>query len=54
MTVALLVVLGILNRGRENPVAAAAEATSDAAGVWISFTGHSQGPVQMSLSGKGC
>jgi hypothetical protein len=50
---AVLVVPGILNRGGENPVAAAAEATSDAAGVRVTFTGSAQGPTQMSLSGKG-
>ncbi len=50
---AVLVVPGILNRGGENPVAAAAEATSDAAGVRVTFSGSAQGPQQMSLSGKG-
>jgi hypothetical protein len=50
---ALLVVPGILNRGGQNPVAAAAEATSDAGGVRISFTGSSQGPTRMTMSGKG-
>jgi hypothetical protein len=51
--VALLVVPGIVNRGGQNPVAAAAEATSHAAGVRINFTGSSQGPAQMTMSGKG-
>ena len=53
VAVALLVVPGILNRGGQNPVAAAAEATSDAPGVRVSFTGTSQGPVRMSLRGSG-
>jgi hypothetical protein len=53
VVVALLVVPGILNRGGQNPVAAAAEATSDAGGVRISFMGSSQGPAQMTMSGKG-
>jgi hypothetical protein len=53
VVVALLVVPGILNRGGQNPVAAAAEATSDAAGVRITFTGSSQGAAQMTMSGKG-
>jgi hypothetical protein len=53
VVVALLVVPGILNRGGQNPVAAAAEATSDAGGVRINFTGSSQGPAQMTMSGKG-
>lgn len=50
---ALLVVPGLLNRGGQNPVAAAAEATSNAAGVRITFTGGSQGPGAMSLRGRG-
>lgn len=50
---ALLVVPGILNRGGKNPVADAAEATSVAGGVRISFTGSSQGPARMTMSGKG-
>jgi hypothetical protein len=50
---ALLVVPGILNRGGKNPVAAAAEATSDASGVRIRFTGGSQGSSAMSLRGTG-
>jgi len=49
----LLIVSGILNRGGQNPVAAAAEATSDAGGVRISFTGGAQGPTEMTISGKG-
>jgi hypothetical protein len=51
VVVALLVVPGILNRGGENPVAAAAEATSNAPGVLIDFTG--QGPDGVTLSGGG-
>jgi hypothetical protein len=39
---AILIVPGILNRGGENPVAAAAEATSEAPGVRITFTGSAQ------------
>jgi hypothetical protein len=50
---ALLVVPGLLNRGGHNPVAAAAEATSNAAGVRITFTGGLQGPGAMSLRGRG-
>lgn len=50
---ALLVVPGILNRGGQNPVAEAAQATSEASGVRITFTGSAQGSVPMSLSGKG-
>jgi hypothetical protein len=53
VVVALLVVPGILNRGGQNLVAAAAEATSDAGGVRVSFTGSSQGPVQMTIRGRG-
>jgi hypothetical protein len=53
VVVALLVVPGILNRGGQNPVAAAAEATSDAGGVRVSFTGSSQGPAQMTINGRG-
>jgi hypothetical protein len=51
--VALLVVPGLLNRGGQNPVAEAAQATSDATGVRVTFTGSSQGADQMSLSGRG-
>ncbi len=50
---ALLVVPGLLNRGGQNPVAAAAEATSNAPGVRITFTGGSQGPGAMSIRGRG-
>jgi hypothetical protein len=50
---AVLVVPGILNRGGQNPVAAAAEATSNVSGVRVTFTGRSQGPLEISLSGKG-
>jgi hypothetical protein len=53
VVVALLVVPGILNRGGQNPVAAAAEATSDAGGVRINFTGSSQGATPLTMSGKG-
>ena len=53
VVVAVLVVPGLLNRGGENPVAAAAEATSDVPGVRFTFTGQSQGSVAMSMSGKG-
>jgi hypothetical protein len=51
--VALLVVPGILNRGGQNPIAAAAEATSNSPGVRISFSAGFQGPVQMNMSGSG-
>jgi hypothetical protein len=50
---ALLVVPGLLNRGGQNPVAAAAEATSNAPGVRVAFTGRSKGPAQMTIAGKG-
>jgi hypothetical protein len=50
---ALLIVPGLLNRGGQNPVAAAAEATSDVPGVRIDFTGSSQGADQASFSGRG-
>jgi hypothetical protein len=50
---ALLIVPGILNRGGQNPIAAAAEATSNSPGVRITFTAGFQGPVQMNMSGSG-
>jgi hypothetical protein len=50
---ALLVVPGILNRGGHNPVAAAAEATSDSPGVLVTFSGRFQGPAQVTISGRG-
>jgi hypothetical protein len=50
---ALLIVPGILNHGGENPVAAAAEATRDAPGVRIAFTGSSQGSDPIGFSGNG-
>jgi hypothetical protein len=53
VVVALLVVPGILNRGGQNPVAAAAEATSNAPGVRITFTGRSQGSDAFGFSGGG-
>jgi hypothetical protein len=53
VVVAVLVAPGILNRGGQNPVAEAAQATSEASGVRITFTGSAQGSVPMSLSGKG-
>ena len=52
VVVALLVVPGILNRGGQNPVAAAAEATSDAPGVRITFSGSAQGAAALTMSGK--
>jgi hypothetical protein len=52
VVVALLVVPGILNRGAENPVAAAAEATSNAPGVRIAFSGSAQGSAALTMSGK--
>jgi hypothetical protein len=51
--VAVLVVPGLLNRGGENPVAEAAEATNNAPGVQFTFSGRGQGPIAMSISGKG-
>jgi hypothetical protein len=53
VVVALLVVPGLLNRGGQNPVAAAAEATSEVPGVRISFSGRAQGEGAMTLSGRG-
>jgi hypothetical protein len=53
VVVALLVVPGILNRGGQNPVAAAAEATSNAPGVRMTFTASSQGSDAVTMSGKG-
>jgi hypothetical protein len=53
VVIAVLVAPGILNRGGQNPVAEAAQATSEASGVRITFTGSAQGSVPMSLSGKG-
>jgi hypothetical protein len=53
VVVALLVVPGLLNRGGQNPVAAAAEATSNVPGVRISFSGRAQGQGAMTMSGKG-
>jgi hypothetical protein len=50
---ALLVVPGILNRGGQNPVAAAAEATSNAPGVRFTFTGRALGAEALTMSGKG-
>jgi hypothetical protein len=50
---AVLVVPGIVNRGGQNPVAAAAEATSNASGVRINFYGRMDGPVGVALTGKG-
>jgi hypothetical protein len=52
VVVALLIVPGILNRGGKNPIAAAAEATQDAPGVRITFSGGAQGAVSMNMSGK--
>ena len=53
VVVALLVVPGILNRGGKNPVADAAEATSNSPGVQFTFSGRAQGPAAISMSGKG-
>jgi len=53
LVVAVLVVPGLLNRGGQNPVAAAAEATSDVPGVRIAFSGGGQGGDAMTISGKG-
>jgi hypothetical protein len=53
VVVALLVVPGVLNRGGHNPVAAAAEATSNAPGLRVTFTATAHGPTQVSISGKG-
>ncbi|HSD24966.1 MAG TPA: hypothetical protein VLB79_11640, partial [Solirubrobacterales bacterium] len=53
VVVALLVVPGLLNRGGQNPVAAAAEATGNVPGVRITFTGRSQGSAAMTMRGRG-
>jgi hypothetical protein len=53
LVVALLVVPGILNRGGDNPVADAAEATRNAPGVRMNFTMSAQGPVSMTMTGSG-
>jgi hypothetical protein len=53
VVVALLVVPGIVNRGGQNPVAAAAEATSAAGGVRVNFTGSLQGAAPVRMSGRG-
>ncbi|MFL5906265.1 MAG: hypothetical protein ACJ75Z_01550 [Solirubrobacterales bacterium] len=50
---ALLIVPGIVNRGGENPIAEAAQATKDSPGVRMAFTMSVQGPVQMSMQGSG-
>src|SRR6476620_6627166 len=50
---AVLIVPGILNRGGQNPVAEAAQATMDASGVRMTFTGSIQGPVQVTMQGSG-
>src|SRR5438034_9323436 len=50
---AVLVVPGILNRGGQNPIAAAAQATRDAPGVRMSFEMSAQGPVPMTMTGTG-
>lgn len=53
VVVALLVVPGLLNRGGQNAVADAAEATSNVPGVRISFSGRAQGQDAMTMTGKG-
>jgi hypothetical protein len=53
VVVALLVVPGILNRDGQNPVAAAAEATTDSPGVRMTFSGRFSGPLEMTMSGRG-
>jgi hypothetical protein len=50
---AVLIVPGILNRAGQNPVAEAAQATMDASGVKMTFTGSIQGPVQVTMQGSG-
>jgi hypothetical protein len=52
VVVALLVVPGLLNRGGKNPVAAAAEATANSAGVRMNFSGRFQGQTPMTMSGR--
>jgi hypothetical protein len=53
VVVALLIVPGILNRGGQNPIAAAAEATRNSPGVRMSFNMSTQGPVPMTMTGTG-
>src|SRR5689334_12706080 len=53
VVIALLVVPGLLNHGGQNPVAAAAEATSNVPGVRFTFTGRVQGTKAVSMSGRG-
>ncbi|HET9120673.1 MAG TPA: hypothetical protein VFN72_09065 [Solirubrobacterales bacterium] len=53
VVVALLVVPGLLNRGGQNPVAAAAEATSNVSGAHFTFTGNATGTESVSMSGRG-
>jgi hypothetical protein len=50
---AVLVVPGILNRGGQNPIADAAQATREAPGVRMSFEMSAQGPVPMTMTGTG-
>jgi hypothetical protein len=53
LVIAVLVVPGIVNHRGQNPVAAAAEATSNVPGARSNFTLTVSGPVQMTLTGKG-
>jgi hypothetical protein len=50
---AVLIVPGILNKGGQNPVAEAAQATMDSSGVRMNFTMSMQGPVQITMQGSG-
>jgi hypothetical protein len=54
VAVALLVVPGILNRGGQNPIAEAAQATMEASGVRTTFSATINGPgFQMAMQGGG-
>ena len=53
LVAALLVIPGILSRGGQNPIAAAAEATRNAPGVRMSFQVSAQGQVPMTMTGTG-
>jgi len=50
---ALLIVPGIVNKGAQNPVAEAAQATMDAPGVRMDFNFSFNGPEEMTMQGTG-
>jgi hypothetical protein len=53
LVAALLIVPGILNRGGQNPVAEAAQATMDSSGVRMTFSASFDGPFRMTMRGNG-